>query len=346
MKIIIDGMGGDNAPGAIVRGAVKAAREINEKVAIIGPEKVITDLLKESGWDGDNIEVVDATEVITNEEAPAMAVRRKKDSTIVKALNMLKKGEADAFISGGSTGALLAGGLVTLGRIKGIRRPAIAAWFPKLNGKGTTLLLDCGANVEAKPEYIFQNGIMGAMFVRGVKGIKDPAVRLLNIGAEDGKGDDLHKEAHKLLAGSKINFCGNIEGRDVALTDCDVVITDGFSGNIFLKTSEGTVLALMAQLKEKLSEGIVAKVGAALAYRKLKKLKAIFDYSDVGGAPILGLKGAVLKIHGNSEEKEVYHAILKAIPFVESDVTGMIEEAVTQNEEMFVSEASGDNKEE
>lgn len=335
MRIIVDGMGGDNAPEAIVKGAVLAAAEIDETVAIIGPEKRLNELLAANNWQGSNIEVIDATEVISNHEAPAMAVRKKKDSTVVKALNMLNNGEADAFISGGSTGALLAGGLVTLGRIKGIRRPAIAAWFPKLNGKGTTLLLDCGANVEAKPEYIFQNGIMGAMYVRGVKGVDDPEVKLLNIGAEENKGDELHKEAYKLLSDGGINFGGNIEGRDVAVTDCDVVITDGFSGNIFLKSSEGAVLALMEQLKKKLSESILAKAGAALAYGKLKELKKLFDYSDVGGAPILGLRGAVIKIHGNSEAVEVYYAILKAIPFVRNDVTGMIYEAVTKNADMF-----------
>ena len=176
MKIIVDGMGGDNAPQEIVKGTIRAAKELavsepDVTVSIIGPEELMNNCLKENGWDGSNIEVIDATEVITNDEAPAMAVRRKKDSTIVKALNLIKSGDADALISAGSTGALLAGGLVTLGRIKGIRRPAIAAWFPKLHNGGTTLLLDCGANVEAKPEYISQNGIMGAMYVEGVKGI-------------------------------------------------------------------------------------------------------------------------------------------------------------------------------
>ena len=338
MKIIVDGMGGDNAPHAIVRGVVKAASEISETVAVIGPSEMIGNVLKECGWEGDNIEIIDATEVITNCEAPSMAVRRKKDSTIVKAMNLVKEGNADAFISAGSTGALLAGGLVTLGRIKGIRRPAIAAWFPKLNGKGTTLLLDCGASVEAKPEYLFQNGIMGSIYVSAVKGVKDPDVRLLNIGAEESKGDDLHKEAYRLLSQGKINFNGNIEGRDVAETECDVVVTDGFSGNIFLKSSEGVALAIMSQFKQKLTEGLLAKAGAALAYGKIKELKGLFDYSDVGGAPILGLKGPVLKIHGNSKETEVYHAIMKAIPFVKNDVTGMIADAIAENADLFVSE--------
>ncbi len=347
MKIIIDGMGGDNAPREIIKGAVRAASELAETdkdvtIGIIGPEELMNNCLKENGWTGSNIEVIDATEVITNDEAPAMAVRKKKDSTIVKALTMIKSGEADALISAGSTGALLAGGLVTLGRIKGIRRPAIAAWFPKMHNGGTTLLLDCGANVEAKPEYIFQNGIMGAMYVEGVKGIKSPEVRLLNIGAESAKGDELHKEAHRLLSSGSINFAGNIEGRDVAVTDCDVVITDGFSGNIFLKGSEGAVLAIMSKFKEKLQEGVKAKLGALLAYNKIKELKKLFDYAEVGGAPILGLKGAVLKVHGNSGEPEVYWAILKAIPYIRNNVTKMIEDAVTQNEELF--KASADSE--
>lgn len=340
-------MGGDNAPREIIKGAVRAASELAETdkdvtIGIIGPEELMNNCLKENGWTGSNIEVIDATEVITNDEAPAMAVRKKKDSTIVKALTMIKSGEADALISAGSTGALLAGGLVTLGRIKGIRRPAIAAWFPKMHNGGTTLLLDCGANVEAKPEYIFQNGIMGAMYVEGVKGIKSPEVRLLNIGAESAKGDELHKEAHRLLSSGSINFAGNIEGRDVAVTDCDVVITDGFSGNIFLKGSEGAVLAIMSKFKEKLQEGVKAKLGALLAYNKIKELKKLFDYAEVGGAPILGLKGAVLKVHGNSGESEVYWAILKAIPYIRNNVTKMIEDAVTQNEELF--KASADSE--
>ena len=353
MKIIVDGMGGDNAPQEIVRGAAMAAHELAQldpeiTVGIIGPQELMLNCLRKENWDCSsaekisddvfrygNIDIINATEVITNDEAPAMAVRKKKDSTIVKAMSLLKSGDADAFISAGSTGALLAGGLVTLGRIKGIRRPAIAAWFPKMHTGGTTLLLDCGANVEAKPEYIFQNGIMGAMYVEGVKGIDRPEVRLLNIGAEDSKWDELHKEAHRLLAGSNINFGGNIEGRDVATTDCEVVITDGFSGNIFLKGSEGVALAIMKQFKKKLREGLLAKMGAMMAYSKISELKEMFDYSDSGGAPILGLKGAVLKIHGNSKAIEVYYGVMKAIPYIRNNVTQMIADAVTQNSELF-----------
>jgi len=328
MRILVDGMGGDYAPEEIVKGAIKAAAEISETVVIIGPEETIFKQLKANKWKGSNIEVVDATELITNEEFPAMAVRKKKDSTIVKGMNMLKDGDVDVFISGGSTGALLAGGLVTLGRIKGIKRPAIAAWFPRSGKEGVTLLLDCGASVEAKPEYLYQYGIMGSIFVRGITGNESPVVRLLNIGAEDGKGDELHKTAFGLLKDSDLNFQGNIEARDVVFGETDVVVTDGFSGNIYLKSSEGMSLAIMGEFKRKLTEGVIAKAGAMLAYSKIKEIREVFDYSDAGGAPILGLKGAVLKIHGNSKATEVYHAIHRAIDYVDNDITGMIAEAI------------------
>lgn len=328
MKILLDGMGGDYAPEEIVKGAIRAASEIDETIVIIGPEDTINEQLKANRWKGTNIEVADATEVITNDEQPAMAVRKKKDSTIVKGMNMLKSGEVDIFISAGSTGALLAGGLVTLGRIKGIKRPAIAAWFPRAGREGVTLLLDCGASVEAKPEYIYQYGIMGSIFVKGITGNEAPVVRLLNVGAEDGKGDDLHKTAFNMLKDSNLNFKGNIEARDVVFGETDVVVTDGFSGNIYLKSSEGMSLAIMGEFKRKLTEGIVAKAGAMLAYSKVKEIKEVFDYSDAGGAPILGLKGAVLKIHGNSKAAEVYYAIHRAVDYVNNDITGMIAEAI------------------
>lgn len=332
MRILIDGMGGDYAPEEIVKGAVKAASEISETVVILGPEDEIRKQLKANRWKGENIEIVNATEVISNEELPAMAVRKKKDSTIVKGMNMLKDSEGDVFISGGSTGALLAGGLFTLGRIKGIKRPAIAAWFPRAGKEGVTLLLDCGASVEAKPEYLYQYGIMGSIFVRGITGNENPVVRLLNIGAEEGKGDDLHKTAFSLLKEADINFQGNIEARDVIFGETDVVVTDGFSGNVYLKSSEGMSLAIMREFKRKLTEGIVAKAGAMLAYSKIKEIKEVFDYSDAGGAPILGLKGSVLKIHGNSKATEVYYAIHRAVDYVDNNITGMITEAVSSTD--------------
>ena len=330
MNIMIDGMGGDHAPEEIVKGAVQAAKEISGTVSIIGQEERINECLQALNWNGDNIEVVNATEVISNNESPAMAVRKKKDSSISKGMRMLKEGEVDAFISGGSTGALLSAGLLILGRIRGIKRPAIAAFFPKIGMNDTSLILDCGANAESRPEYLLQYGIMGSIFVEKVKGIENPEVMLLNVGAEEEKGDPLHKDSFELLRNADINFKGNCEGRDVPFGCCDVVVTDGFSGNVFLKSSEGVALAVMKRIKQKMTEGLVAKAGALLSYNKLKEIKKEFDYSEEGGAPILGLKGPVLKIHGSSKANAVYNAILKAVPYVEQDVTALIENAITE----------------
>ena len=330
MNIMIDGMGGDHAPEEIVKGAVQAAKEISGTVSIIGRGERINECLQALNWNGDNIEVVNATEVISNNESPAMAVRKKKDSSISKGMRMLKEGEVDAFISGGSTGALLSAGLLILGRIRGIKRPAIAAFFPKIGMNDTSLILDCGANAESRPEYLLQYGIMGSIFVEKVKGIENPEVMLLNVGAEEEKGDPLHKESFELLRNADINFKGNCEGRDVPFGCCDVVVTDGFSGNVFLKSSEGVALAVMKRIKQKMTEGLVAKAGALLSYNKLKEIKKEFDYSEEGGAPILGLKGPVLKIHGSSKANAVYNAILKAVPYVEQDVTALIENAITE----------------
>ena len=330
MNIMIDGMGGDHAPEEIVKGAVQAAKEISGTVSIIGQEDRINECLQALNWNGDNIEVVNATEVISNNESPAMAVRKKKDSSISEGMRMLKEGEVDAFISGGSTGALLSAGLLILGRIRGIKRPAIAAFFPKIGMNDTSLILDCGANAESRPEYLLQYGIMGSIFVEKVKGIENPEVMLLNVGAEEEKGDPLHKESFELLRNADINFKGNCEGRDVPFGCCDVVVTDGFSGNVFLKSSEGVALAVMKRIKQKMTEGLVAKAGALLSYNKLKEIKKEFDYSEEGGAPILGLKGPVLKIHGSSKANAVYNAILKAVPYVEQDVTALIENAITE----------------
>ena len=330
MNIMIDGMGGDHAPEEIVKGAVQAAKEISGTVSIIGQEERINECLQALNWNGDNIEVVNATEVISNNESPAMAVRKKKDSSISKGMRMLKEGEVDAFVSGGSTGALLSAGLLILGRIRGIKRPAIAAFFPKIGMNDTSLILDCGANAESRPEYLLQYGIMGSIFVEKVKGIENPEVMLLNVGAEEEKGDPLHKESFELLRNADINFKGNCEGRDVPFGCCDVVVTDGFSGNVFLKSSEGVALAVMKRIKQKMTEGLVAKAGALLSYNKLKEIKKEFDYSEEGGAPILGLKGPVLKIHGSSKANAVYNAILKAVPYVEQNVTALIENAITE----------------
>ena len=333
MNILIDAMGGDHAPEEIVKGAVAAASEMEDTtISLIGPEAAVREELAKNHWEGTNIEIVPASEVITNHEHPAMAVRKKKDSTIVKGMNLVKSGEADVFISGGSTGALLSAGLLNLGRIKGIRRPGIAAFFPKIGKNDATLILDCGANVEAKAEYLEQFGIMGSIFVECVKGVKNPEVRLLNVGAEAEKGDELHKEAYQRLSKANINFCGNVEGREVCLGVCDVVVTDGFAGNVFLKSSEGIALAVMNRIKDVMMSSTSSKVAALMLKGKMRSLKSEFDYSEEGGAPILGLKGAVLKIHGSSKADAVYNAIRKAKVYVENDVTKRIETAIAEEQ--------------
>jgi len=334
MRILIDGMGGDYAPRETVKGAVFAAKEIEHEVIIIGDEEVIENELKKNNFSGDNIKIINASEIITNEESPVKAVRKKKDSSIVKGLNMIKDKEADVFISAGSTGALLAGGLLILGRIEGIDRPAIAAFYPKMGKNEPALLLDCGANTDIKPINLLQFGIMGSIYIENVLNRTRPEVGLLNIGAEPNKGDKLHKEAYNLLRDSKLNFIGNVEGRDVPSGACDVIVTDGFSGNIFLKTSEGVALTMMKLIKNKLMESGLSKIGAILASGKLKSIKKEFDYSEFGGAPILGVKGGILKIHGSSKSNAVHKAILNSVALVERDIVNMIETSVSASEEI------------
>ena len=353
MNILVDGMGGDNSPHEIVKGAVMAAKEIDETISIIGPVVRIGELLSEQGYmlddsidessmgyltykaqDACDIRVINATEVITNNEAPAMAVRKKKDSTIVKGVSLVKEGSADAFISAGSTGALLAAGLLNLGRIKGVKRPGIAAFFPKIGKDDNLLILDVGASVDPKPEYLLQYGIMGSIFVQCIKGIDDPSVMMLNVGAEAEKGDEVHKIAYEMLEKSSINFQGNVEGRDVPSGPCDVVVTDGFAGNIFVKTAEGIAMGVMNRVKDKMMESTKSKIGALLAKDKLYEIKDEFDYSGEGGSPILGLNGPILKIHGSSVATGVKNAIVKAVPYVSYNITEKIAEAIISNEEL------------
>ena len=293
MKLIIDGTGGDYAPREIVKGAVLAAKEIEHEVIIIGEEDRILVELKKNNYTGDNITLINATEQITNEESPVKAVRRKKDSAIVKSLNMIKDDEADVFISAGSTGALLAGSLLILGRIKGIDRPALAAWCPNIGKNEPALVLDCGATTDIKPKSLLQFGIMGSIYIENILQRENPEVGLLNIGVEHNKGDKLHKEAYILLEDSNLNFIGNVEGREVPAGVCDVIVADGFSGNIFLKTSEGIASSIMKLIKIKLMESSISKLGALLSSKKLRSLEKEFDYAEAGAAPFLGVIGVV-----------------------------------------------------
>ncbi|MDD5926890.1 MAG: phosphate acyltransferase PlsX [Firmicutes bacterium] len=337
MRIILDGMGGDNAPGAVVEGAVLASEVIEHEIVIIGQEELINHELKKHKYNHKKITVADAREVITNEEAPVRAVRSKKDSSIVKGINMVKSGEGDIFISAGSTGALLSGGLFILGRIQGIDRPALACIYPIIGGEAS-LLVDAGANAECKPNNLLEFGIMGNIYMEKVIGRKSPRVGLVNIGTEAAKGNTLTKAAYELLEQSNMNFIGNVEAREVPKSACDVIVCDGFTGNVVLKLTEGLAWNILQVIKKKFTDGVKAKLGAALLIDKLGELKKEFDYSEYGGAPILGVKGPIVKMHGSSSANAVKNTILKGIPFVEENVVETIQNSVLEIEEITLSE--------
>ena len=313
MRILLDAMGGDNAPGAIVKGAVMAAAKTEDQIILVGPKTEIYDLLCEECPEGipANIIIVGAREVIGNDESPVKAIRTKKESTIVTALNILNDGFADAFVSAGSTGALLAGGLMICGRIKGIERPAICSLYPTLGGK-VCLLVDAGANAECKPRNLCEFGIMGSIYMEKVLGRENPKVALANIGAEAEKGTPLTKKAYELLSESGLNFTGNIEARDIPSGACDVIVADGFTGNIILKLTEGMFGQIMALMKQKLPKEMLASLASGT------------DYSEYGGAPILGVTRPVIKMHGSSGPRAVMNAVLRASEFASQDVIGRI----------------------
>ena len=337
MRIILDGMGGDNAPAAVVEGAIIASKEIEHEIVIIGQEELIQNELNKYRYNPKKISVVNAREVITNEEAPVRAVRSKKDSSIVRGINMVKNGEGDIFISAGSTGALLSGGLFILGRIQGIDRPALASVYPIVGGT-PSLLVDAGANAECKPNNLLEFGIMGNIYMEKVIGRENPKVGLVNIGTEAAKGNTLTKAAYELLEQSDMNFIGNVEAREVPKGVCDVIVCDGFTGNVVLKLTEGLAWNILQVIKKKFTDGVKAKLGAALLIDKLSELKTEFDYSEYGGAPILGVKGPIVKMHGSSSANAVKNTILKGIPYVEEKVVETIQNSVLEIEEITLSE--------
>ena len=337
MRIILDGMGGDNAPAAVVEGAVIASKEIEHEIVIIGQEELIQNELNKYRYNPKKISVVNAREVITNEEAPVRAVRSKKDSSIVRGINMVKNGEGDIFISAGSTGALLSGGLFILGRIQGIDRPALASVYPIVGGT-PSLLVDAGANAACKHNNLLEFGIMGNIYMEKVIGRENPKVGLVNIGTEAAKGNTLTKAAYELLEQSDMNFIGNVEAREVPKGVCDVIVCDGFTGNVVLKLTEGLAWNILQVIKKKFTDGVKAKLGAALLIDKLSELKTEFDYSEYGGAPILGVKGPIVKMHGSSSANAVKNTILKGIPYVEEKVVETIQNSVLEIEEITLSE--------
>lgn len=323
MKIIIDAMGGDFAPGVPCDAAALAADSFDVDIVLVGKQDAIESELKKHKFDKSKITIRHAQEVVTNEEEPAWAVRHKKDSSISVAATMLKNGEGDALLSFGSTGALLAAGLLVIGRIKGILRPAIATLLP--SESGPVLLLDAGANTNCKPENLVQFAKMGSNYMRDVMGYKNPKVGLVSNGEEEGKGDALTKQAYPVLKEAGLNFIGNIEGRDIMVGKAEVIVCDGFVGNVILKTVEGMGAVFSKALKGLFSEKLTSKLGALFVLGGIKKLKKRMDYREYGGAPLLGLSAPVIKGHGSSDTKAALSAIKQAKRFVETGFIAKLE---------------------
>ena len=329
--VALDAMGGDNAPGAIVQGAVDAVNANNNvKVMLVGIEDVVRQELSKYDYNEAQIEVVNATEVIETAEPPVMAIRKKKDSSIVVALELVKAGKADAFVSAGSTGAVLVGGQLLIGKLKGVKRAPLAPLLP--TEKGVSLLIDCGANVDARPDHLVQFAQMGSLYMRDVVGVENPRVAIVNIGAEEEKGNALVKETMPLLKECEnINFIGSIESRDIPRGDADVIVCEAFVGNVIVKLYEGLASTLIGVIKKGLLSTLKSKIGAALALPALKKTLKSFDASEYGGAPLLGLNGLVVKTHGSSTAKEIKNSILQCVSFNEQDITSKIKENIEIN---------------
>lgn len=321
VKVAVDAMGGDHAPGEIVKGAVEAVNESKQiKVFLVGKKSIVQSELNKYSYDKERIEIVNAEDVITNDEAPVMAIRRKKESSIVVAMNLVKQKDADAFVSAGSTGAILVGGQLIVGRIKGIERPPLAPLIPTL--QGVSLLIDCGANVDARSSHLVQFAKIGSVYMEHVIGIKNPKVAIVNIGAEEEKGNMLVKETYPLLKNcNDINFVGSIEARDIPSGAADVIVCEAFVGNVILKLYEGLGGALVSKIKDGMMTSVRSKMGAILVKPALKETLKSFDASQYGGAPMLGLNGLVVKTHGSSKSIEVKNSILQCIAFKEQEIS-------------------------
>ncbi len=332
IKIGLDAMGGDYAPTEVIKGALEFIKDHDIKVILIGKAELIHTQLLHDGHDVDKIEIVDAKEIIANEDSPTEAIKTKKNSSMVVGLQMLKENKIDAFISAGNTGALVAGSTLIVGRLKGVKRPALGSLFPTLNG--FALLIDCGANVDAKPIYLKQFAEMGSIYVRDVVGIENPKVGLVNIGTEEKKGNELVREAYKLLKTSNdINFSGNLEARNIFRGEADVIVCDAFVGNIILKHTEGLVKDIFGIIKTEFKRSLLSKIGAALSFKAFRNIKKTFDYSGYGGAPLLGLNKLVVKAHGNSKAPDIHAALKQCVKFIEQDIAIKIEEQMQKDTE-------------
>lgn len=328
IKVAVDAMGGDNAPVEIIRGALDAVRQKSQiHVLLVGQENVIRRELEKQDYPKDQVQIINATEVIETEEPPVNAIRKKKDSSIVAGMNLVKKQEADAFVSAGSSGAILVGGQVIVGRIKGVERPPLAPLIP--TEKGVSLLVDCGANVDARPSHLVQFARMGSIYMEHVIGIKNPRVAIVNIGAEEEKGNALVKETFPLLKECQdINFIGSIEAREIPHGGADVIVCEAFVGNVILKLYEGVGATLIHKVKIGMMGSLRSKIGALLVKPALKETLKAFDASQYGGAPLLGLNGLVVKTHGNSKAREVCNSIIQCAAFKEQQINEKIKESL------------------
>lgn len=333
VKVAVDAMGGDNAPAEVVKGAVEAVlAEKKVKVVLVGQEEAVKAELSKYEYPADQVEVVNASQVIAMAEPPVVAIKTKKDSSIVKGLYMVREGKCDAFVSAGSTGAVLVGGQVIVGRSKGVERPPLAPLIP--TAKGVSLLIDCGANVDARPSQLVQFAKMGSIYMENVVGIKNPRVGIVNNGAEEEKGNALVKETFPLLKECPdINFIGSVEARDIPSGAADVVVCEAFVGNVILKLYEGVASTLMSTVKKGMMSNLRSKIGALLVKPALKKTLKAFDLEQYGGAPLLGLKGLVVKTHGSSKSIEIKNTILQCLTFKEQDINGKIQKVISGSAE-------------
>lgn len=330
IKVAVDAMGGDYAPVEMVKGAVDAVtKKDNLEVVLVGKEELIQEELGKYSYPKNRISIVQASEVIETEEPPVNAIRRKKDSSLVVAMNLVKKQEADALVSAGSSGAILVGGQVIVGRIKGVERPPLAPLIP--TEKGVSLLIDSGANVDARPSHLVQFAKMGSIYMEHVIGIKNPRVAIVNIGAEEEKGNALVKETFPLLkACEDINFIGSIEAREIPRGGADVIVSEAFVGNVILKLYEGVGGTMLGMIKKAMMSSMRSKIGAVLLKPAFKETMKAFDASQYGGAPLLGLKGLIVKAHGNSKAQEICTAILQCQTFKEQQINEKISECLNQ----------------
>ncbi len=330
MRIVVDAFGGDNAPLEIIKGSALAEKEFGVEIVLCGNEEVIKKCITDNNISFNHLEIVNAPDVITMEDEPTTLLKAKKNSSMAVAFKELAEGRADAFVSAGSTGAIVVGGTFIVKRIRGIKRPALAAMIPSPDSH--FMMMDIGANAECRPEMLLQFGVMASAYLEKVEGIKNPTIGLLNIGTEETKGTELQKEAYTLLSESNLNFVGNIESRDLPFGVCNAVITDGYTGNIALKLIEGTVLALFSMLKPVFLKNIFTKLSYIVLKKGLRGIKAKMNASEVGGAPLLGTKKPVFKAHGNSDAIAFKNAIGKAMLFAKNEVIKTIEDSFVEKE--------------